>query len=207
MADEEKSEKQKPEKPRKSGGGGGGEINFQKLLIIIGGVIVAQVIVLVVILKMVLPSSTPAEEGTKKDGSGEVKKDGEEEGFEEDQSKLKYTSLKFDYITTKDFQWYILLQLGFKVLPKPVEGEEEEKSEGHGAAPKDAGYQLPPELISVTKSQVIGYFGALSIEEVQAIPRDSMVVIITQKLKPLFKQSNLLLKSISLEQFTPTKVN
>ncbi len=200
---EEKDEKQKPEKPKKTSGGVG-DMNFKRLIIIIGGVVVLQVVILVIVFKVFLAPAEPAADAKNgaKETTGESKVS--EEMAAEDESKIKYTSLKFENITTKDFQWYILLQLGFKVIHLPKEGEEEEAG-GHGAG-KDDGYQLPPELISILKSFIIGYFGDMTIEDVQA-KRPGLIDDLTQKLKPIFKTNRFLLKNIALEQFTPVKVN
>jgi hypothetical protein len=207
MVDEkdDKEEKQKPEKPKRSYGGG--DLNLKKIMIIIGGVVVLQVIILIVVFKVFMApaDSETSEEKNGKGGSGKEKIS--EEVSAEEEAKIKYTSLKFENITTKDFQWYILLQLGFKVVHIPQEGEEEEETEGggHGGG-KAEGYQLPPELISALKSFIIGYFGEMNIEDVQA-KRSGLIVDLTQKLKPLFKTNNYILKNIALEQFTPVKVN
>lgn len=203
---DEKEEKQKPEKPKKSSGGGG-DLNLKKLIIIIGGVVVIQVIILVVVFKVFLAPAEPEAEAKKEaSAAGKDTEKVSEEITSEDETKIKYTSLKFENITTKDFQWYILLQLGFKIIHLPKEGEEEEAAAGGHGGGKDEGYQLPPELISALKSFIIGYFGEMNIEDVQS-KRNGLIEDLTQKLKPLFKTNRYLLKSIALEQFTPVKVN
>jgi hypothetical protein len=204
MADdkEDKEEKQKPEKPRRISGGG--DVNLKKIMIIIGGVVVLQVIILIVVFKVFMAPSEPEAAG--KNGKDAAKEKASEEVTAEEEAKIKYTSLKFENITTKDFQWYILLQLGFKVVHVPKEGEDEEPEAGGHGGGKAEGYQLPPELISALKSFIIGYFGDMNIEDVQA-KHSGMIADLTQKLKPLFKTNNYILKNIALEQFTPVKVN
>lgn len=201
MADdkEDKEEKQKPEKPRRSSGGG--DVNLKKIMIIIGGVVILQVIILIVVFKVFMAPAEPEAAG--KNVKDAAKEKATEELSAEEEAKIKYTSLKFENITTKDFQWYILLQLGFKVVHVPKEGEDEEPAK---EGKEKEGYQLPPELISALKSFIIGYFGDMNIEDVQA-KRSGLIADLTQKLIPIFKANNYILKNIALEQFTPVKVN
>lgn len=197
----EQKEKQKPERPKVKAS----DMDIKQLLIIVviaavifGGIIVGG---MYFFLSPTQPHAAAEEQTKEGEHSEEASVDGEE-GVEEDDEfailddiKLKHTSMEAFTAITKDFKYYIQVQLGFKFKFR----DEENEPEGE--------YVLPERLKSNIQSKVNEYIGTVTGGQIMAIPRDSINLILKEELKPLFRIHEIILKKVLLEQFIPAPVD
>ena len=210
MSEEEQGKKQEPEKPKKAGG----DINLKKILMVVGAVMVAQVVVIIVLFQTVLaPADNPegevghaekTEQAHGEDGEDLDEEEGEDFDDGENIKHLRMLNSQGnpDQVTamTRDFKYYVVLSLGFKVKVKPPKEGEEEAEGGHGAGegPADA---LPKELNLELKNKLNALVGMKTITEIQAMPRDSLPLFLKEGLKPLFRKHHMILKEVYMDRF------
>ncbi len=204
MADEEtkknegKEEKQKPEKPKKSRDAG---VSLPVLLGIIGGVLV---IFMAFIYFLVLPylveglggdNTASAGANSEEVADSEGKNDGENPENEElsefmaDESMMHFVQTGRITTNPKQSSNFAVIDLGLEFISK-------EEIESHG----EGGNIFSPKMNAKIKSTVTSVIGSYSDDWLLA-NRDSLSVILFDKLKPEFKDNDMLLKDVILQEF------
>ena len=204
MADEEtkknegKEEKQKPEKPKKSRDAG---VSLPILLGIIGGVLV---IFMAFIYFLVLPylveglggdQAASGGAGTEAVADSAGKKDGENPENEElsefmaDESMVHFVQTGRITTNPKQSSNFAVIDLGLEFIKK-------EGIESHGEGENFSATKMNAK----NKSTVTSVIGSYNDDWLLA-NRDSLSVILFDKLKPEFKENEMLLKDVILQEF------
>ncbi len=204
---EEVVENQEPESPKKKEKKSG-EIKLPLLI----GIIAGSIIILVVAVRFLflpylvenlsaqteLNSTAGKDFAENKDAHSGKKlssKD-EEELILDDEKKLEF--IETGRITTnpKMSSQFVVVNLGMIFAAKDEDALNELKESGG----KEEGGGLPQNMVARIKGNVNSVLGSMSVEDLQA-KRDSLPTFFKGKIKPIFKEKNLLLKEIILQEF------
>lgn len=193
---EEKAEKQVPEKPK----GKPGELGLMQILIVIGGTAVLLFVLFIVgYIFIVKPDLQNIEEPGKDKAKSENVKKGDEAKNEDLNEFAKEEFERFvatGRITTnpKMSSQFVIVDLGIEFyvheeLAKEVKKEKTEESPGMN------------KVLASVKGEVNNILGAMTVEELQSIRRDSLQSVFKAKLKPVLKKSRMLLKDAIIQEF------
>lgn len=189
---------QEPEQAGKEKKGG------NKMMMYIGigvGALILNVAIIIVLVKFVFNSS--GEEGHDKkskianvkhgeeseDGGGHGDEDAEKEFFATEKER-KFLELGRITTNPKNSGKFIVISVGCVYREKAHLSEEDAKP--------DSEYMR--KLIAKVKSTIINEIGQMSVEEIQA-KRPNLEIIFRDKLRPIFKEKQIFLREIILNEF------
>jgi flagellar basal body-associated protein FliL len=198
---------QEPEKPVKKAK------SLELKLPVVLGIIAAVLLILIVTVRFVfLPyivhSLTPdvqAKESLHSESTGseanksDVKKNGNEELeiFKANEKLSQFVQTGRITTNPKQSTQYVVADFGIIFLPKD---EESLKALHEGGGEESKGNGLPPKLSSRVKGIINSLLGSMTVEELQ-IKRDSVPLLVKANLKPFFKQQDLFVKEVILQEF------
>jgi flagellar basal body-associated protein FliL len=211
-AQEFEEEVQEPVKPKKKS-----ELSLVTLIGIIGGSVVLLFVLLFAgfwfaVRPLLLPQApqnpqevakdahgADAEKEKAKDAHGETK-EGEEEEFNAHDPLAKFLVTGEIVTNAKNSSQFVIIDLGiFSLYKNEEEKGKAEGGGGHGGGSTDPS-AMKPEMASRVKGIVNRILGSMTVDELQ-MKRDSLPVYFKKELKPIFKESSLKLKDVTLQKF------
>lgn len=191
----ESSEKPAAEKAKRNPG----ELGFMQILIFLGGTVVLLFILLMVGYFIIIKPDLQklALSGNEMPGKTEnVKKDGEgtnPDEFKKDENERFITTGRITTNPKMSTQFVVVdIGLDFYVNDKLSKDIKKDK-------PEESPEMLKP--LSAVKGEINNLLGSYTVEELQAMPRDSLQSRIKGKLTNVFTQNKMMLKDAILQEF------
>jgi hypothetical protein len=193
----EGGEKQASDKPKRNPG----ELGFMQILIFLGGTVVLLFVLLIIgyfiFIKPDLQKITTAG-GEDKAKTENVKKDSESETVNPDEFKKEENErfISTGRITTnpKMSTQFVVVDFGLDFYVSDLLGKSIKKDK-----PEESSEMLKP--LSAVKGEINNLLGSYTVEELQAIPRDSLQSRIKSRLINVFTQNKMMLKDAILQEF------
>lgn len=196
----ETSEKHIPEKPK-------GIIGNMKLPITIGVIVlviaIPIIIVFILFKTMVAPVLNPVQpnqaqqvnaDKTPKVGEAGKTENPEQQLSDEDKKNMQFVETGRMMTNPRSSTNIIVLNLGIEFLPKDKDEIADIKKEGVNS-------MIMKKVLSRIQGTFQGKLGDMTLEEVQAVRKDTLSVLFKSYLEPVFKDYDMYLKSVMVKEF------